>query len=92
MSEQTPAVRQSLQPNPDSKEPLGGPGVIVSAASVALGFLVTLGFRIPQATQVQILTVLAAATPLIMWAWGRRRVFSGATVHKLLATRGGEQK
>jgi hypothetical protein len=84
-------VDQKLQPNPDNKEPLRGPGVIVSGASVVLGLLVTLGFKISPATQVQILTVLATATPLLMWAWGRRKVFSPATVHKMLSARGGSK-
>lgn len=85
------APGKTLQPNPDSTEPLRGPGVIVSAASIALGFLVTLGVHISPAAQVRILTALAAATPLLMWIWGRRKVFSPAMVHKLLAAKGVKQ-
>jgi hypothetical protein len=77
-----------LQPDPNKTQPLAGPGVITSAVAAVLGFLVTLGLDISPETQAQIMTAAAIAAPLLVWLWGRQKVFSPATVHRLLSARG----
>lgn len=77
-----------LQPDPNKTQPLAGPGVITSAVAAGIGLLVTLGMDISPESQAQIMTAAAIVAPLLVWLWGRRKVFSPASVHRLLSARG----
>ena len=77
----------NLQPDPSKSEPLAGVGAVTAAVSAVLGMLVTFGMPLTPAETGSILTAIAAVAPIVVWAWGRRKVFSPAMVHMMLAAR-----
>lgn len=73
---------KQLNPDPNKSEPLAGPGVLIAALSAVMGLLVTFGLKITPAEQGAILTAVSALAPIALWIWGRRKVFSPATVYQ----------
>lgn len=87
MSAMTQPLPAPPDPDPNSREPLLSVGFIVTAVTVVLDLLVIFGVHLPDATRTTVLTATTLAAPLIVAVWGRRKVFSPATVATLLTTR-----
>lgn len=73
-------------PDPDDREPLRRPALWTALATAGVGVLVGYGVPIPDDTRPGLITLVTLVGPLVVWAWGRRRAWSGATVADL-ATR-----
>lgn len=71
-------------PNPDSAEPLVSVAAVTAVGAAVVGLLVAFGLDLTDAQQKGILGVLAALAPVVVAAWGRRKVYSPATVARLM--------
>jgi hypothetical protein len=75
----------SLDPNEEHpREPLWSVGSIVAAATVALDAAVVWGLPLSHDRETALLAAINVAAPIAVAVWGRRRVFSPATVARLL--------
>lgn len=74
-------------PETAPSEPLISVGGITAAVTAVIGLLVAYGLHISDGQQSAILGVVAVLAPLIVALLGRRRVFSPATVARLLSRR-----
>lgn len=81
MNESTPT------PATESSEPLYTVGTITAAATAVIALLIAFGLPISDDPQSAILGVVAVAAPLVVAAIARGRVYSPATVSRLLARR-----
>ncbi len=71
-------------PDPESVEPLVTVGAVTAAASAALALVAAFGLNLTEDQRAAILGVVGVAAPFVV-AWiGRRRVYSPATVARLL--------
>jgi len=84
-------MSQPVPPDPETaaEEPLAVVGILTGAASAAIGILVSFGVHVTPAERDAILIGIGPITAAVVWLWGRRRVFSPATVATLLAARKG---
>lgn len=74
-------------PDPDSTEPLLSTGTVTALATAVLALLVAFAVPLDDDQQAAILGVVAVLAPIVV-AWvGRGRVYSPATVSKLLSGR-----
>ena len=71
------------EPNAPS-EPLITVGTITAAGTAVLALLVVFGVDIDKDKQVAILGVVTVLAPLVVMAIGRGRVFSPATVRRMM--------
>lgn len=71
---------RTFTPDPDSREPLRAPATWTALAGALLAVLVGFGVPIPKEAAAALVGLAAVAGPLAVWAWGRRRAWSGATV------------
>ena len=71
-------------PNPDSSEPLFGIASMTAVATALIALLVAFGLPISADQQTAILGVVAVLAPLVVAVAGRSRVYSPATVARLL--------
>lgn len=69
-------------------EPLVSVGTITAVAAAALALLVTFGLHLTADQQTAIIGVISVVAPVVVAVWGRRKVFSPATVARLLAAKG----
>jgi hypothetical protein len=67
-------------PDPTSREPLRAPAVWTAAAVAVVDILVGYAVPVPDRAAVGIIALVTTLGPLVVWAWGRRRAWSGATV------------
>lgn len=74
-------------PNTSSTEPLVSVGTVTAAGTAVLSLAVALGLPVDDGQKAVILGFLAFAAPLVVALWGRRRVYSPASVAQLLTTR-----
>jgi hypothetical protein len=75
----------NLDPNEDHpREPLWSVGSIVTAATVVLDAAVVWGLPLSHDKETALLAVINVAAPIAVAVWGRRKVFSPATVARLL--------
>lgn len=75
----------SLDPNEDHpREPLWSVGSIVAGSAVVLDAAVVWGLPLPHDKETALLAVINVAAPIVVAVWGRRKVFSPATVARLL--------
>jgi hypothetical protein len=84
MTDQTPAPA-APDPNTSSTEPLVTVATITALAAAALGLAVTFGLHLAPDQQAAVLGVVGVLAPVVVAVWGRRRVYSPATVVRLLA-------
>ena len=71
-------------PDETSTEPLFTVGSVTAAAAAALALIAAFGLDLTEDQKTAVLGIVAVAAPFIV-AWiGRRRVYSPATVAKLL--------
>lgn len=82
-----PAAPPAPDPNTSVTEPLITVGAIVTLVTVVLDAVVLFGVHLSDAQTSGVLAVVNVAAPLVVAAWGRRRVYSPATVARLLAVR-----
>lgn len=71
-------------PNPEDREPLRRPATWTALATVLVTTLVGFGLPIPEQAATGIVGLAAIAGPIVVWYWGRRRAWSGATVADVL--------
>jgi hypothetical protein len=74
-------------PDPGASEPLWSVGSITAAVTAIIALLAAFGLDISDDQQSAILGVVAVAAPLVVAALSRGRVYSPATVARLLRTR-----
>ena len=74
-------------PNSDSGEPALSVGAVAAAVGAVLTLLITFGVDLSEAQTEAILGVVLIAGPVVLAAITRSRVFSPATVAKLLRRR-----
>jgi hypothetical protein len=67
-------------PDPTSHEPLALPATWTSLATAVIGVAVGYGLPVPDDARPGIIALAATVGPLLVWWWGRRRSWSGATV------------
>jgi hypothetical protein len=67
-------------PDPTSHEPLRQPALWTSLATAVIGVAVGYGLPVPDDARPGIIALAATVGPLLVWWWGRRRAWSGATV------------
>jgi hypothetical protein len=67
-------------PDPESREPLAKPALWTAAATFAVDVVVGYGLPVPDRAAIGIIGLVTLAGPLLVWWWGRRRAWSGATV------------
>ena len=67
-----------------AREPLAPVAALVGGVGAVCALLVAFGVHLSRDQVAAILGVVAAVGPLLVWAVGRRRVFSPATVARLL--------
>lgn len=79
-----------LSPDPTQTEPLRGVGIITAAVSTVVGIAIAFGAPVSPDGKTAIITAVGPIAALVVWGWGRRKVFSPATVHKMLA-KGGDK-
>jgi hypothetical protein len=77
--------------DPTDTEPLRGVGIITAAVSAAVGLAIAFGAPISPDSRVAIATAVGPVSALVVWLWGRRKVFSPATVHAMITKGGGTQ-
>jgi hypothetical protein len=77
-------------PDPESREPLAKPATWTALATAAVGVAVGYGLPVPDDARPGIIALAATAGPLLVWAWGRRRAWSGATVARIVRAAGQE--
>lgn len=65
-------------------EPLTPVAAIVAVVTAALGLVVAFGFKLSPDQTATIIGVFSVAAPVIVAIWGRRKVFSPATVRALV--------
>lgn len=73
-----------MQEHTDSTEPLVTVGSLTAAATALLALLVAFGLDLSADQQSAILGVVAVVAPIVVAVVGRRRVYSPATVARLL--------
>lgn len=74
-----------VAPGPDApKEPLLTVGALTAVAAAAIALVVAFGVHLSAEQQVAILGVVAVLSPFIVALVGRSKVFSPASVRKLL--------
>lgn len=73
---------------PDSHEPLVTVGSVTAAGAAVLALVAAFGLHVSDGQQAAILGVLSVVAPIVVALWGRRKVYSPATVARLLAPRG----
>jgi hypothetical protein len=82
---ETTMATVNLDPNEEHpREPLWSVGSIVTIATVALDAAVVWGLPLSHDKETALLAVINVAAPIAVAVWGRRRVFSPATVARLL--------
>lgn len=69
-------------------EPLITVGTVTALVTTGLALLVAFGIPVSDDRQAAILGVIGVVAPLVVMAIGRARVWSPASVRKLLASRG----
>ncbi|MGX4657115.1 hypothetical protein ACWCHM_26200 [Micromonospora sp. SCSIO 07396] len=75
-------------PSPESAtEPLVTVGVVTAAVTAVLALLTAFGLPVSDEQQTAILGVVAVVAPLVVMAVGRSRVWSPATVARLMQSR-----
>lgn len=67
-------------PDPEDREPLRRPALWTAAAVAAVDIAVGYGLPIPDKAALGIISLVTTVGPLLVWAWGRRRAWSGASV------------
>jgi hypothetical protein len=72
-------------PNTTSEEPLLGVGTITTVVGILLSLAVALGLRVSPTAQVLILGATTSLAPIIVALIGRRKVWSPASVARLVA-------
>lgn len=77
-------------PDPESREPLAKPATWTALVAALTATAVGFGLPIPDQAAVGLVSLAAVAGPLAVWAWGRRRAWSGASAADL-ATRSERQ-
>lgn len=73
------------QPDPSSTEPLISVSSITAVGSAILAAAIAFGLHIDATQRAAVVGLVAVAAPFVVALWGRRRVYSPATVHQLLA-------
>lgn len=68
----------------NDREPLLGVGALATVVSAAIAALIAFGVHITRAQQVAVIALWAAIVPFITALVGRGRVYSPATVARLL--------
>ncbi len=68
-------------------EPLLPVASIVALTSAIVDLLVAFGLHMPDGVTAAILTLINAAAPIVVWAWGRTKTFSPATVRRMMRSR-----
>lgn len=76
--------------NEDSREPLVSVSLVTGVAAALVALVVAFGLNLTEEQKTAILGLVAVAAPFIVAAVGRRKVFSQATVARLLAARRGD--
>lgn len=66
-------------------EPLISVGSVTAVVTAGLAAAVTFGFKLTDAQTAAILAIVGVVAPLVVAVWGRSKVYSPATVRKLLA-------
>lgn len=69
-------------------EPLALVSVVTGIGAALLGLAVSLGLHLTADQETSLVTLITAAAPVVVWLWGRHRVFSPATVRRMMV-RGG---
>lgn len=67
-------------PNPEDREPLRRPATWTALATAVVTIVAGYGLPVPDDARPGIIALAAVAGPLAVWAWGRRRAWSGASV------------
>lgn len=67
-------------PDPQDREPLAKPATWTALISAVVATLAGFGLPISDEAATGLVSLAAVAGPLLVWAWGRRRAWSGATV------------
>jgi lysylphosphatidylglycerol synthetase-like protein (DUF2156 family) len=76
-----------MEPNPDSTEPLITASVLTAAATAAVALLVAFGLHLTPEQSAAIVGVVSVLAPLVVALIARRKVYSPATVARLLAAK-----
>lgn len=81
----------TLPPTPPAgapAEPLVTVGLVTAVGAAILGLATSFGLHLTDAQTSAVTTGLAVVAPLVVALWGRRKVFSPATVRKMILERG----
>lgn len=84
------SMPDATTPDPNAEEPALKVGAIMAAATAAIGLLVAFGLKLTPEQTAAILAVVAALAPLVQAFWTRRKVWSPASVARMLRGRTGE--
>lgn len=74
-----------VTPDPHSSEPLVSVGAVVAAVTAVLDLVVLFGVHLSDAQTSGILAVVNIVAPIAVALWGRRKVYSPASVSRLIA-------
>jgi len=69
-------------------EPLAGVSLLTAAVTAVTGLAVAFGAHLSAGQAATIVAAVGAVGSLAVWLWGRRKVWSPASVATLLAARG----
>lgn len=67
-------------PNPADREPLARPATWTALVAAVVATLAGFGLPVPEQVASGLVGLAAVAGPLVVWRWGRRRAWSGASV------------
>lgn len=67
-------------PDPNDTEPLRRPATWTAIATAVIGLVAAFGLDLPPRAAAAALILAGTVGPLLVWRWGRRRAWSGATV------------
>lgn len=77
-------MQNPYEPNESSTEPLFTVGTVTAVAAAVLALVAAFGLDLSEDQKTAVLGVVAVAAPFVVAWLGRRRVYSPATVAKLL--------
>lgn len=67
-------------PDPEDREPLRRPATWTALATAVVTVAAGYGLPVPDDARPGLIAAVAVLGPIVVWYWGRRRAWSGASV------------